>query len=199
MREPKPPRDQRWHLSSDQMAHARQLFDMYSRDAGLDGDATELIGQTVRPCIAYDHLAELSGLARQLDVPLDAVIVGNAYYDLVKTALACSAFALATPTGPIHARNLDWWTENSLLSTATLATRFTGAPAGEFTSIGWPGFAGVLSGVAPGRFAITLNAVLKRFEFTLRHHIKSKRVHPIGLSLRFGIILCLKFIPKRFK
>ncbi|MHA3915055.1 DUF2380 domain-containing protein [Halovulum sp. GXIMD14793] len=40
---------------------------------------------------------------------------------------------------------------------------------------------------------------LKRFEFTLRHHIKSKRVHPIGLSLRFRIIFCLRFIPKRFK
>ncbi|MHA3915473.1 hypothetical protein [Halovulum sp. GXIMD14793] len=41
--------------------------------------------------------------------------------------------------------------------------------------------------------------MFKRFEFTLRHHIKSKRVHHIGLSLRFRIIFCLRFIPKRFK
>ncbi|MHA3915073.1 TFIIB-type zinc ribbon-containing protein [Halovulum sp. GXIMD14793] len=43
------------------------------------------------------------------------------------------------------------------------------------------------------------SSMLKRFEFTLRHHIKSKRVHHIGLSLRFRIIFCLRFIPKRFK
>jgi len=35
-----------------------------------------------------------------------------------------------------------------------------GGPAGKFTTIGWPGFVGVFSGIAPGRFAVTLNAVL---------------------------------------
>ncbi len=35
-----------------------------------------------------------------------------------------------------------------------------GAPAGPYSSIGWPGFLGVFSAVAEGRFAITLNAVL---------------------------------------
>jgi acid ceramidase len=35
-----------------------------------------------------------------------------------------------------------------------------GGPAGEFTTIGWPGFIGAFSGVAAGRFAVTLNAVL---------------------------------------
>lgn len=35
-----------------------------------------------------------------------------------------------------------------------------GSPAAEFTTIGWPGFIGAFSGIAPGRFAVTLNAVL---------------------------------------
>ena len=41
-----------------------------------------------------------------------------------------------------------------------MSTRFTGATAGEFTTVGWPGFIGVFSGVAPRRFAVTLNAVI---------------------------------------
>lgn len=151
---------QRWHLSAEQRAQARDLLDIYSRDAGLNNEAIALVAQTIRPFLAADHLQEIEGLAQQLEVPTEAVIVGNAYYDLVKTALACSAFAIDAPGGPLHARNLDWWTQNDLLSTSTLVSCFTGAPAGDFISIGWPGFAGMLSGLAPGRFAVTLNAVL---------------------------------------
>src|SRR3984885_15878709 len=40
------------------------------------------------------------------------------------------------------------------------ACNFRGGPAGPFTTVGWPGFVGAFSGVASGRFAVTLNAVL---------------------------------------
>src|SRR5262249_58170211 len=56
--------------------------------------------------------------------------------------------------------NVDGWTEEAALRRYTAICRFTGAPVGEFTVVGWPGFVGVFSAVAPGRFAITLNAVL---------------------------------------
>src|SRR5262249_42706917 len=72
----------------------------------------------------------------------------------------CTAFAVDMGDQVLHARNLDWWTEGSLLSRYTAACRFVGAPAGEFTTVGWPGFVGAFSGIAPGRFAVTLNAVL---------------------------------------
>lgn len=49
-------------------------------------------------------------------VPLDEVVCGNLYYDALKAVLVgCTAFAVDTPTGPLHARNLDWWTENDSL------------------------------------------------------------------------------------
>ena len=73
---------------------------------------------------------------------------------------ACTAFAVETPGGILHARNLDWWTENSALVRHTAICHFVGAPAGPFTTVGWPGFIGAFSGIAPGRFAVTLNAVL---------------------------------------
>ena len=104
-------------------------------------------------------------MARSLDLPAQDVVLCNLYYDLLKVVIGrsfgCTAFALETPDGKIlHARNLDWWTENAALSQYTATTRFVGAPAGEFTTIGWPGFVGAFSGIAPGRFAVTLNAAL---------------------------------------
>lgn len=49
---------------------------------------------------------------------------------------------------------------SSALSRYTAVSHFVGGPAGKFTTAGWPGFIGVLSGFAEGRFAVTLNAVL---------------------------------------
>ncbi len=103
----------------------------------------------------------MQGIASRAKVSLDDVVCGNLYYDALKAVLVgCTAFAVDTPIGPLHARNLDWWSENDSLRRYTVSTRFTGALAGEFTTVGWPGFIGVFSGIAPGRFAVTLNAVI---------------------------------------
>src|SRR5207237_8286843 len=82
------------------------------------------------------------------------------YYDALKVVLGCTAFAIHVGDVILHARNLDWWTENAALTRYTTVSRFIGGPVGEFTTIGWPGFTGAFSGIAPGRFAVTLNAVL---------------------------------------
>lgn len=103
----------------------------------------------------------MEGLAARAGVATDEVVAGNLYYDALKALfVGCTAFAVDTPDGPLHARNLDWWTENDMLRRYTMVTRFSGAPAGEFTTVGWPGFVGAFSGMAPGRFAVTLNAVI---------------------------------------
>ena len=84
----------------------------------------------------------------------------NLYYDCLKAVIGCTAFAVATSTGTLHARNLDWWTEDRLLNAGTVVVEFRGAGGRDFLAIGWPGLSGVFSAVAPGRFAVTLNAVL---------------------------------------
>ncbi len=87
------------------------------------------------------------------------VMIGNLYYDALKTLWGCTAFVVDDDNGPLHARNLDWWTENGALSTSTLTTRFVGGDRSEFVTVGWPGFVGALSGMATGRFSVSLNAV----------------------------------------
>ncbi|MEO1160553.1 MAG: C45 family peptidase, partial [Pseudomonadota bacterium] len=154
------PPQERWAFSDTQLDHARQLIDVYRKDLGQSANLAETVAQAVRPMLPAEYWGEVQSVASRAGVPADLLLLCNAYYDMVSALIGCTAFAVDTPDGPLHARNLDWWTENRLLNETSMACRFTGAPAGEFISIGWPGYLGVLSGMAPGRFAITLNAVL---------------------------------------
>ena len=154
----------RWLLTALQREQARELMSLYKADLGLRPDIGEVLLSSARDHVREDHWAEMESLAQQLDIPLCDAVLCNFYYDATKIVLdnmfGCTAFAIETPTGILHARNLDWWTEHSALSRCTTVCNFVGAPAGDFTTIGWPGFIGTFSGVAPGRFAVTLNAVL---------------------------------------
>ena len=155
---------ERWRLSEIELDQARELMTTYCKDLGLAPHVSEMLGSAAEGFIRPDHWQELAALASATDIPLSAVVVGNLYYDLFKVVLhrtfGCTAFTVETDQGILHARNLDWWTENAMLAKYSTVTRFIGAPAGEFTTVGWPGFIGAFSGVAQGRFAVTLNAVL---------------------------------------
>lgn len=151
---------ERWELTAAQIDQARQLLESYNRDLGSTEELVSMVREIGQALLPADYWAEVRSLATQLEVEPAKALLGNAYYDMIKPSIGCTAFAGDTPDGPLHARNLDWWTENRLLNETSLACRFIGAPAGEFVSIAWPGYIGVLSGMAPGRFAITLNAVL---------------------------------------
>ena len=153
----KPPRV-RWGLSAAQEAQARDLLAIYRRDLGL---SPALVAEISRPVVRDDFWAEMQGIASRAGVSIEDIVCGNLYYDALKAVLVgCTAFAVDTATGPLHARNLDWWSENDYLRRSTLLTEFSGGPNGEFTTVGWPGFIGAFSGIAPGRFAVTLNAVI---------------------------------------
>lgn len=148
----------RWDLSLAEEAAARELLAMYQRDLGLPAP---LVAELSRPAVRADYWDEMQGLASRAGVSIEEVVCGNLYYDALKAVLVgCTAFAVDTPAGPLHARNLDWWCENDALRKHTTQTKFLGAREGEFTTVGWPGFVGTFSGVAPRRFAITLNAVI---------------------------------------
>ena len=73
-----------------------------------------------------------------------------------KGSLACTAGArMVEGLGMVHARALDWPVQG--LGRHTVVLRHVNAPAGEFLSIGWPGYSGVLSGVRLGAFSATIN------------------------------------------
>jgi hypothetical protein len=100
---------------------------------------------------------EVQDLARLAEVSAGRIIVANLLYDFF--AGACSTFITPTKHGPLHARNLDWEFPEQLLRRATTVLRVHNAPHGDYCSATWPGLFGMLTGMAPGRFSVSVNYV----------------------------------------
>ncbi len=92
-------------------------------------------------------VGEIDAIARTLGRP-GIWLLHGAY------AFSCTALADESPEGPVLRRTLDWPFPG--LGRLVEVTRQRGE-AGEFLSATWPGFAGVLTAVAPGRFAASIN------------------------------------------
>lgn len=166
----------RWVFSNTQIENSKKLADYYYQDLASATDMLNQVENLATQIIPVEYMAEMKAISRVTDIPLNRIILCNSYYDLIKPLLGCTAFAFDGPDGPIHARNLDWWTQNNMLGECSELFHFTGAPAGDFYAVSWAGYIGVLSGMAPGRFAISLNAVISSDPFELET--------PICLKLR---------------
>ena len=154
------PPAERWNELSAFKDQAQRMTASYLQDLGGSEEWRPLVRAYSEAFIAPSLMAEVESIAALIERPTDEVLIANLYYDAFRALMGCTAVALEHDDGPLHARNLDWWTERNELSKFTLITDFVGAPAGPFSTVGWPGFVGAFSGVAKGRFAITLNAVI---------------------------------------
>jgi hypothetical protein len=105
----------------------------------------------VRSCSPY--VAEIGVIAAALGFP--GVWLLNGSYQWGCTALAREEGGL-----PWLVRTLDWPFPGLGRHADVALMR---GPAGEFYSVTWPGYVGVLSGMAPDRFAVAINqAPLRR-------------------------------------
>lgn len=153
------PPEQRWLGLARYRDVANELLEQYIADLGGAGDFSELLDTYTKTHLSESIQAELAGLAQTLGRSPREVALANLYYDALKVVFACTAFACDSNPGPTHARNLDWHTENHALAKHSAIFDFYRAGERRFRTIGWPGFIGALSGVAPGRFSVSLNAV----------------------------------------
>ena len=107
--------------------------------------------------------AEAEALADLLDTTWAEVLVANCTYDLALSGFACSTAALATPAGPVLARNMDWSPAGPLARASLLVeTRYAHGPGDEPLTVwnaGWPGGVGAVTGQSSRGFALALNAV----------------------------------------
>lgn len=107
--------------------------------------------------LLWQESLQVSRMAR---VTAEDVLAANAYYDVAALSMGCTAFAVDSESGPIHGHCLDWDEGAEVARESGSLVRFViegGTDA--ILSLGWPGFLGVLTGMAPGKFAVTLNAV----------------------------------------
>ena len=95
------------------------------------------------------HLTEIDAVAKKLDRP-------GAYFFSVNYEWGCSCRVAPSPDGETArlARVLDWRTPG--LGRNILAANVS-SKVGTFTTLTWPGYTGVLSAMAPGRFSAALN------------------------------------------
>lgn len=150
----------RWSFADAHVRAASELMDVYNNDLGVDEESIAWVASLATEILPGEIAEELEAVASSLDTTFPQALLANLHYDLLKVVLGCTAFAVDTPDGPVHARNLDWWTTARALNDSTVVTHFVNGPRGEFLTVGWPGFLGAFSGLAKGRFTVTLNAVL---------------------------------------
>jgi hypothetical protein len=101
---------------------------------------------------------EFKAAARLIDGDPRDIALANLSYDLVVGALSCSTVVLPTADGPVIARNMDWWPEGPL-ARASYVVRCIEGTNWKFSSAGFPGGVGVVSGLSARGFAVILNAV----------------------------------------
>lgn len=153
------PPERRWEMLAPFAPSIRALLTEYLYDLAPLVESLTAETASIEELLGEETWAELHGLARVLEMPFQDVLLGNLYYDALKHLWGCTAFAVDAPGGPIHGRNLDWHSEGGALRSATVQFRFVEHGVERYRTVGWPGYLGCLSGVASGRFAVTLNTV----------------------------------------
>jgi predicted choloylglycine hydrolase len=152
---------QRWNIAKQYSQSMNELIDYYLKDfEDYAGMIALYIDAYKQGFISDSYWQEIEGISQFCDFDSNQVLLANLYYDLVKYAFACTAFAYEQNGSIWHARNLDWWTENEMLSKYTQVFDFYKNGKSLFQTVGWFGFIGALSGMKPNHFSITLNAIV---------------------------------------
>jgi len=161
-------------------AHARDLVMTFTEHLPR---AWHALADLVRVRTRGRFDAEVRAIAAWAGVPWRRAMLGNVAAELALGRLAarprpadgadpplaldrshtglpgCSTLALATPSGPVLARNLDFWPPE-VLSRTSAVVRYRDAAGERFTVAAWPGSVAVATGLSHrGGFALATNAV----------------------------------------
>ncbi|UZR95255.1 C45 family autoproteolytic acyltransferase/hydolase [Chondrinema litorale] len=154
------PASERWAFLKNHAAEIDELIECYLSDLAGETSIFDIIGLYKQQLIPTSYLEEIDFIASISKYSADQILIANLYYDVLKFYFGCTAFAFNNADTVVHARNLDWHTENNLLSTHSKIFNFQRGGKTVYKTVGWAGFVGALSGTKPGKFSVTLNAVL---------------------------------------
>jgi hypothetical protein len=129
---------------------------------------------------ASPYVAEIAAIAAALDY--SGIWFLNGCYQWGCTALAREE----DEGGPWLVRTLDWPFPG--LGRRVEIARMRG-PAGAFDTVTWPGFVGVLTGSAPGRFAACIN------QAPLRRRTRHPWLRPYDIARNALATARIRFIP----
>jgi len=150
-----PPSERYRALTQRQILHGREL---------LEGVSSQMppgilrLAETIDQRTGGKFRPEAEAIAERHGCSWQAILIANVSYDLLIMQLGCSTAMLATPEGPVAARNMDWAPE-ALLARASVLLQFCFEDELLFQSAGWPGSIGVVTGMSSQGYAIFLHAV----------------------------------------
>lgn len=154
------PPNERWAFLKDYKEEIDELLAYYLEEFSEAEVILESVGQFKDWIVSAEIMAEIESIASISRFSANEILTANLYYDILKFYFGCTAFAIHTGEKMLHARNLDWHTENNMLSKYSSIFDFQKGGKTLFKSVGWLGFVGVLSGTKTNAFTVTLNAVL---------------------------------------
>jgi len=156
------PAEKRWLFLEAYKTEVNELLACYLKDFEEATFLFSALGDYKQAVLRPEYLEEIRSIASFSRFSEDEVLMANLYYDILKFYFGCTAFAVRSESTTLHGRNLDWHTDNDLLSKHSMIFDFQKDGKTLFKTVGWPGFIGALSGVRPAAFSLTLNAVLSK-------------------------------------
>jgi len=123
------------------------------------GSTLELIGDVLNDYYyPYEFAQEIAGCSSFLGIPTGWATLFNLGYEVSD---ACTSIVAATPDGTvIHGRNLDFWAGMGFtdsLKNMTYIANFVKGGKTVFQATTFAAFSGVLSGIRPNGFSVTIN------------------------------------------
>lgn len=105
------------------------------------------------------YWGEMEAWANALGRPVSDLILVNCSYELSHLApsigiFGCTAGVVQTKSGLVHVRSMDWALKH--IGEATRIFRYKRGPR-SFVAVGVSGYMGVLSGMLPGAYSVTIN------------------------------------------
>jgi len=133
---------------------------------------------------------ELAGVAKHAGVPLHEVLLIQFAYE---AASCCTSVVLPEPLDTFvhHFRTMDW--EMDIMKKTSVEVEFWKDGSLLFISSAWPAYVGVLTGMRPGAFSVSVN-----FRTTGEGYLKNLRnaagmAWPIGFLVRAALETCLTY------
>ena len=153
------PPEQRWAWVSSYQLHFQSARNLVLGHFGVAPDSptplyVRAAARVLLAAVPATFRAELDACAAACGVSSGELALLNYLYEI---AAKCSSFIVERPDGrPLHARTLDW-PGCAVLCACTVRVRFKRSGAVLYESVTWPGYLGVLTACAPGRFSVSVN------------------------------------------
>ena len=110
---------ERWNWLKDYKEETNSLLKYYLEDLSSAGIFETYIDTYKMLFISKHYQQEIECVAKHCDFSENQVLITNLYYDALKFVFGCTSFSVTNEDEKLHARNLDWWSENNILGKFT--------------------------------------------------------------------------------